>query len=128
MLPQDILQAHKLRLTKSRMEVLAHFLDASKALTHADLETALPGYDRVTLYRTLNTFLDEGILHKVLDDSASLKFALSHTPHSHAHFKCERCAATTCLHTAVPIVKLPGGYTAHQQELLVLGICASCAG
>jgi len=123
----QILRAHALRQTKCRVEVLQYFLRASQAQTHADLEASLPAYDRVTLYRTLNTFEQLGILHRVMDETAVLKYALSQRKAPHAHFRCERCQTTTCMDVAVPAIALKPGYEVHQQALLLTGICPHCS-
>ncbi|MCU0355232.1 MAG: transcriptional repressor [Cytophagales bacterium] len=131
-----ILKDHNLRQTACREEVLAFFLEKETALSHADLEMHLtPAYDRVTLYRTLKTFLDAGLVHKVLDDEGGAKYALCrshHTDHQHAdnhvHFKCLRCGTTSCLEqTSIPVVSLPEGYFGTDFHLLVQGICRACA-
>lgn len=60
------LKAFNLRHTAGREQVLDLFLSAGgHALAHNDVETGLgPDHDRVTVYRTLRTFLDAGLLHK----------------------------------------------------------------
>jgi Fur family ferric uptake transcriptional regulator len=106
------------------------------ALSHSDLEEVLQkDFDRVTIYRTLKTFLDNDLVHKVLDDSGATKYALcSHShagehrhDHEHVHFKCEVCGETTCLEdVALPQVKLPKGFEKKEMNLLVQGICEKC--
>lgn len=124
-----------LRHTQGREEVLTLFLGSDHALAHSDIETGLgPDHDRVTIYRTLRTFLDKGILHKVLDDSGNPKYALcretcaqGHHHHDHVHFKCEDCGQTTCLEQVhIPAVSLPQGYSRKEMNLLIQGICQEC--
>lgn len=134
--PLKILQDHHLRITNCRKEVLSTFLEKQSALSHSDLEEVLnKDFDRVTLYRTLKTFLDKDLIHKVMDDSGATKYALcTHTPegehshdHDHVHFKCERCGKTICIEEAVlPKILLPKGYINKETNLLILGICDKC--
>lgn len=136
--PLNILQQHKLRVTDCRKEVLKIFLEKESALSHADLEEILNrDFDRVTLYRTLKTFLDSDLIHKVLDDSGATKYALcshaaheGHThDHEHVHFKCESCGKTVCIEqVSLPDVNLPEGYQGKEVSLLVTGICDKCNG
>ncbi len=113
---------------------MQEFLNKQVALAHSDLEDRLNNqFDRVTIYRTLNTFLERDIIHKVLDDSGATKYALcSHEgvhdhDHEHVHFKCETCGETTCLETiSLPAVKLPDGFEKREMSLLVQGICDKC--
>ncbi len=131
----EILQNFKLRSTPSRKAIVQLFLKRNYALAHADIEKGIaPHFDRVTVYRTLKTFLDKGLIHKVLDDEGSLKYALCTEAcsaykhhHEHVHFKCTTCEQTICLEVDVPEIKLPRGYRASEQNLLVQGTCAQCA-
>ena len=131
--PLSILQSHKLRITECRQEIIREFLDKQVALAHSDLEDALDSqFDRVTIYRTLKTFVDKDVVHKVLDDSGATKYALcSHEEevhnHEHVHFKCEICGETTCLESiTLPNIKLPKGFKKKEMSLLVQGICNKC--
>ncbi|EAZ81596.1 Fur family transcriptional regulator [Algoriphagus machipongonensis] len=132
--PHSILQSHKLRITDCRLEIIREFLDKQVALAHSDLEESLDNqFDRVTIYRTLKTFVDKDVIHKVLDDTGGAKYALcSHDEdqehsHEHVHFKCEVCGETTCLEDIIlPQVKLPAGFQKNEMSLLVQGICEKC--
>ena len=88
-------------------------------------------FDRVTVYRTLKTFTDRGIIHKVLDDTGNIKYAIERENHpnfhSHIHFKCNICGLTNCLENVeIPIIQLPLGYKLREADLLVQGICKLC--
>src|SRR3954462_8922838 len=95
-----LLKTFRLRATPSRQEILHLFLNKDYALSHGDIEKEIHNdLDRVTVYRTLKTFLDRGLIHKVLDDEGSLKYALCNDActnthghhHDHVHFKCTEC-------------------------------------
>lgn len=125
-----------MRVTDSRSEVLEKFLASKKTLNHNDLEFALGSkFDRVTLYRTLHSFVKQGILHKIADNDGSLQYALcedcGHERHDdeHVHFKCMICNAITCLdHVRLPLIKLPDGYSYQSGEMMITGTCKSCNG
>ncbi len=132
---KSLLRDFRLRSTDCRNEVLNLFLDKNIALSHGDLEKDLEhNFDRVTLYRTLRTFVDKGILHKVIDEG-STKYALCSDAcsieghnHQHVHFKCNKCGNTTCIdEIEVPGINLPAGYVAREFNFLVEGVCASCS-
>lgn len=129
------LKSHDLRITPIRLELLDYFAENKGALSHADLETHFTQkFDRVTIYRTLASFLDKGILHKVSDDTGVAKFALCHhegTEHNHdddhVHFKCRSCGTIECLHALeIPAFKLPKKYKMEHANLLIEGICPVC--
>jgi Fur family transcriptional regulator, ferric uptake regulator len=132
---KTLLKDFDLRSTDCRSAILEIFLHKNFALSHSDIENKISdSYDRVTVYRTLKTFLDKGIIHKVLDDSGSTKYALcrehctsAHHNHEHVHFKCIDCGLTNCLDDIeVPAIKLPQGYKILEVNLLVQGVCKKC--
>lgn len=134
--PAIILKEHNLRITNCRKAVLLTFSDKQSALSHADLEDILKeSFDRVTIYRTLKTFLESDLIHKVLDDSGATKYALCvhnhegahHHDHEHVHFKCEVCGKTKCIEeTTLPKISLPKGFVNKEMSLLVTGVCDEC--
>jgi Fur family transcriptional regulator, ferric uptake regulator len=131
----QLLKNFRLRATPNRQAILHLFLQKEYALSHGDIESEIDdSLDRVTVYRTLKTFLDKGLIHKVLDDQGSLKYALCNEPctmrghqHDHVHFKCTQCGQTNCLEIEVPHVKLPKGYKMKEVNLLIQGICEHCS-
>jgi len=131
----QILKEYELRTTTSRSAILRLFLKNPFALSYSDIEREIAtSFDRVTVYRTLKTFLDKGVIHKVLDDEGSLKYALCSEPcstlehhHEHVHFKCIKCGHTSCLdEVTIPPVRLPEGYSAEEVNLLIQGVCVKC--
>lgn len=130
----NILKSNGLRKTASRGRVLEAFQAHQHALAHSDLEKQLgEEFDRVTLYRTLHTFLEKGIIHKVLDDEGSAKYALCHDcsdghhHDNHVHFKCSKCQISECLtEVSIPAITLPAGYALSTANLLIEGLCHRC--
>lgn len=130
---KKILNDHSLRNTSCRYDVLSYFLKTNFALAPKDLEANLQKYDRVTLYRTLNTFIDKGIIHKIPNDSGIARYALTgpemnkRPNEKHIHFKCDDCGRTECLSDYhIPKVELPTGYKATEINLIVKGLCQRC--
>jgi Fur family ferric uptake transcriptional regulator len=133
----DILKRSQLSVTDSRKRILEFFHHANGALAHADIEK-LSGeqFDRVTIYRTLQTFVEKGIIHSIPTADNSIRYALckdacaeGHHHDNHIHFMCDKCGTTFCLdHVSIPPVQLPQGFTLGQANLLVSGICKSCNG
>jgi len=131
----QILKDFRLRSTNCRSTILDLFIHKDYALSYSDIEKEVAAaFDRVTVYRTLKTFLDKGVVHKVLDDGGSLKYALcndycsaNNHHHDHVHFKCMKCGQTNCLDQVdVPGFKLPTGFVAKEINLLIQGICNKC--
>lgn len=133
--PDEILNTFKLRKTAIRKLVLQCFLDYDFALSQRFLESIIQNEsDRVTIYRTLNSFLQNGIIHKILDDEGGVKYALCKDTctinahdHRHVHFKCRVCGHTICIDAVhVPKLNIPGNFEVHDVNLLVSGICEEC--
>lgn len=132
---KTLLKAHNLRLTDCREEILRAFQADESAKSHSDLENQFgEQFDRVTIYRTLKTFMDKGLIHKILDDDGGSKYAIcrstctdqSHN-HNHVHFKCSVCHDTTCVESVdIPTFSLPEGYAPEEVNMLVLGVCPKC--
>lgn len=134
---EDFLKAQKLRMTPARLAVLNYFINQSQVLSHSDLENALQGqFDRVTIYRTLNTFLEKDIVHKVPGEEHSTRFALNrHSSESlgksldagHAHFKCNDCGKLLCLHgVKIQNGELPEGFEMESSNIILSGTCSDC--
>ena len=132
---QELLKRNQLSITDSRSKILELFLLQQGALAHADIEKKSgAGFDRVTVYRTLQTFVEKGIIHTIPTADNSILYALckdacTEGQHHdrHVHFVCSKCSNTICLEDiTVPDVKLPNGYQATQVEVVVNGICKNC--
>lgn len=133
---KDLLKDHSLRLTQGRADVISIFLNRNVAISHGDIESDVDGkYDRVTIYRTLKSFLEKGLIHKVLDDAGATRYALCsdncsevNHQHNHIHFKCQVCDETTCLdHVNIPDVTLPNGFQMAESNYLITGTCNKCS-
>jgi Fur family ferric uptake transcriptional regulator len=132
-----ILKKNQLSITESRRRILEIFLRAGSALAHHDVEekTTLR-FDRVTVYRTLQTFMEKGIIHNIPTPDNSILYALckddceeGHHHDNHIHFICSYCGNTTCMDDInIPEIELPSGYSATQINMVVNGICANCNG
>ena len=131
----DILKSTGLRITETRQVILERFREKTTAISQSDMEGELgEDIDRVTVYRTLKTFVEKGIIHKILDDKGGVKYALcrnechpGHHHHDHLHFKCTLCQETTCLENhLIPAISLPEGYRKEEVNILVQGICPNC--
>ncbi|MBM3414656.1 MAG: transcriptional repressor [Bacteroidetes bacterium] len=133
---QDPLKQKGLSVTGSRRKILQLFMQQKGALSHRDIEKKAGAvFDRVTIYRTLQTFLDKGIIHAIPSAGNAVRYALcqgqcgpGHHDHQHIHFICSRCKHTFCLdHSVTPDLHLPKGYQAQDIDVLVKGVCQQCS-
>jgi Fur family ferric uptake transcriptional regulator len=131
----DILKKSQLSVTDSRKKILEFFHNTDGALAHADIEK-LSGdkFDRVTIYRTLQTFVEKGIIHTIPTADNSVKYALckdecveGHHHDDHIHFLCDDCGTTYCLESNIPAIQLPQGFVVKQTDVIVSGRCGKCS-
>jgi Fur family ferric uptake transcriptional regulator len=131
----EILRKNQLSVTESRKLILELFIHSSGALAHADIEKRSgEKFDRVTVYRTLQSFMEKGIIHTIPTADNSIRYALckddcsdGHHHDNHVHFVCNVCSITTCIDSVtVPEVRLPKGFKPTEVQMIINGVCGSC--
>lgn len=132
----ELLRKNNLSITENRCRILDIFKNHNGALNHGDIEKEIAGqFDRVTIYRTLQTFVDKGIIHTIPTTDNSVLYALcpeqcssqGHHHDNHIHFICDECQTTYCLQNAeVPAFELPSGFEPKQTDIIVSGKCRKC--
>jgi Fur family transcriptional regulator, ferric uptake regulator len=137
--PRDILRQYNLKNTAIRLTVLEVLLKSRVALSHSDITERLNHdlIDKVTLYRTLNTFTEKGLTHKVPTKDRNWLYAIydedllhPETDHYHAHFVCNKCEKIYCL----PVEERAGmhrishkmGFMITSSEVRLHGLCPIC--
>ncbi|MEO9533961.1 MAG: transcriptional repressor [Crocinitomicaceae bacterium] len=130
---ENLLKSKNLRVTPFRMEVLSVFQKFDNAIDSAVLESELGDFDRITLYRTIKSFIDAGVLHEILISGESKKYALcaetcvseDHS-HEHIHFLCTVCNETFCLEpTKMPELQ-HSSFQIASFEIQAKGVCEAC--
>ena len=131
----NILKTKGLSITDARISILNLFMSSNGSLAHADIENnkTIP-FDRVTVYRTLQTFTEKGIIHQIPTTDNTIHYALckdncedGHHQDEHVHFICNNCTKTICLDgVMVPMVKLPNGFKPSNSAMIVNGVCDEC--
>lgn len=130
---ENLLSSINLRRTKARRAVLKVLLRADKPQTAyqiaSELSTACP--DKVTIYRTLESLLAAGIVHKAFLQERTWHFELADNcteDQCHPHFTCINCGDTHCLtEVAVPMTKSPRkGFVIGHQRIQFEGLCPKC--
>jgi Fur family ferric uptake transcriptional regulator len=127
----EILRNAKLRVTSCRTSLLDFLLDAKDPLTQKELTESLveQGFNRVTIYRALQSFLDAFIVHRIVTEDRTWRFAITrcgHRGHCHPHFSCRECGRIRCLDgIAIPAVNLKG-HRIEAQAMYLWGLCPKC--
>ncbi|MHC4061496.1 MAG: Fur family transcriptional regulator [Planctomycetota bacterium] len=130
---RELLGTAGLRRTGPRLAVLGALLGARKPQTADQIAARLspPAANRVTVYRTLEAFLEAGLVHKAFIDERTWHFELAHNcteSQCHPHFTCTDCGDTNCLtDISLPLAKSPGkGFVIRRQRVQFEGLCPKC--
>lgn len=123
-----------LRRTKPRTAILKVLLKAGRPITQEQIAVAMgtKAPDKVTIYRTLETFVSANIVHRAFLQARTQHFEMSNrcTQHQcHPHFTCTSCGDTHCMtEIKVPMTKSPqNGFIVRHQRVQLEGLCPHCA-
>ena len=133
---EQLLESKSIRVTAMRMLIYKFLAENRVAATLSDIENAFEKADRTTLYRTIKTFEEKAIVHKIDDGTGITKYALCEKGCNceietdlHLHFHCANCNKTVCLtENKIPQITVPDGFVSENVNLVVKGICDKCSG
>ncbi len=131
---EKIFKEKYIRPTAMRLLVLEAMSAQKTAISLSDLEKSFEKSDRVTLFRTLKTFQDKGLVHGIDDGTGVPKYALCEegcecniNRDLHVHFHCRICNETFCLPKyKIPEIELPEDFRPEEANLVVKGKCSKC--
>jgi Fur family ferric uptake transcriptional regulator len=132
---EHLLHDKSIRPTAMRLLLLEYFIEhKTTPFSLTELEAAFPKSDRITIYRTLKTFEENGVLHTIEQGSSGNKYALCEdhcNPDGHLdrhpHFHCTVCDQVQCLEESfIPPVNVPVGYQVQEVNMIIKGICMNC--
>ncbi|PWH85026.1 Fur family transcriptional regulator [Brumimicrobium oceani] len=127
------LNKREIRPTAMRMIVLRYFLEEKNCTSLTELEEKFDHADKSTLFRTLTTFEQKGLIHRIEDGTGFTKFGLCTEDcdcsfdFQHYHFHCINCNETFCLKSLKPqSLNLPKGFMVQSANLVLKGHCSNC--
>lgn len=130
----ELLEEKGLKKTPQRILLLNILKERASAMTEDEIKQEMGDmYDRITFYRTVQTLIEVEIIHRIIIDNKTIKYALNTTcahAQNHAHFFCRICHAVTCLGN-IPLNTPPdllAGNQVEEYEVLVKGVCSECLG
>lgn len=136
-----------LRITVTRLGVLKVLHDSPVPMSAQEVFEHIrrQGGDRVTVYRTLNSLDEAGLLHRMDPGDRVWRYGiLQRDHHHHAHFVCDDCGEVRCLEDATVSINFhekpprpgAGGSSAaatggaklkvRQQDVYLHGVCEKC--
>jgi len=123
-----------LKVTHQRTEIYRHLLvraDHPSAETlHKHLLSALPSISLDTVYRTLATLEQHGLVTRIQTAESQARFEVAHNPHH--HLICSRCKQVLDFHwPAMDSIDLPaiaGQWGQVDSKTIVMyGVCKNCS-
>jgi iron complex outermembrane receptor protein len=121
------------RNTKAKQWVMNVLENSHFALCHEDIEKRLSKrINRVTIYRILQSFCDEGKVHKITSENGKTYYALCHTcsagnhHDNHLHFHCVKCNTILCIDELIVVPELPPEYSISSVSCFISGYCPDC--
>jgi Fur family ferric uptake transcriptional regulator len=131
---QEMLKAAKLYCTRHRVKILKVLLKATKPLSQDQIahRCGRKHFDKVTIYRTLESLVKVGLVHKAFVEKRASYFELAlhcTKEQCHPHFTCTNCGSTHCLREITfPMATSPHrGFVIHHQKVHLEGLCPACA-
>ena len=121
----------KKRKTQSKKAILECLQRAGNYGLRSDsIEEQLPQFNRVTIYRILQSFINDGIIHKVISNDGKFYYFKCKNCnevhfHNHYHFKCNICGKVECMDNDIE-VKVPKDYVVEDVNFWVTGTCGTC--
>ncbi len=127
-----ILKQYSQRTTNGRVALLELLMDSPKAFALSEIEKLLSiSIDRVTIYRTINTFEAVGLVTKMVDYRGICLYMFNHKDHSaistHPHLRCRECERVVCL-PCLPneYLNTLEKYEIEEMYFLMEGVCPEC--
>ena len=130
---RTMLKAANLYCTKVRVAILKVLIKANKPLSQGQIaqRSGKKRFDKVTIYRTLESLLKVGLVHRAFIEKRAWHFELAHNcteSQCHPHFTCTNCGKTHCLtEISLPMAKSPHkGFVIQRQQVRLEGLCPAC--
>lgn len=118
--------------TSMRILIYALLEQQQIAMSLSEIEGQFYKADRVTIYRTLKTFQEKGIVHSIRENKI-MKYILcndgcNEVVHNdwHLHFYCIKCNQTTCKQDFKMPINENKRYRIDELRLYGKGICEHC--
>ena len=121
----------QLRFTMPRRAVFDALRSADEPLMIRDIIAACPATDRVSVYRTLDLFVELGIVEIVpLGWKHRYELTSPFRPHHH-HLHCTNCGVLIDVHSQklellVAAITREYGFEPHEHKFEVSGLCRDC--
>jgi Fur family peroxide stress response transcriptional regulator len=127
---KEILQDKGLKPTFQRLRILGylqkHRTHPTVEMIYEDLVREIPTISKTTIYNTLDTFLNKGIIHAVTITGTETRY--DYESFVHHHFLCRRCGRVMDVDIQCPYMekKQINGHRIEELHGYFKGICKEC--
>jgi len=122
------------KATANRILVYRALAELSAPASMSKLEEVLVTLDKSSIFRTLQLFTANDVVHAFEDGRGIVHYELCTHSGScnqtdyHLHFYCENCQQSYCLESInLPSIEIPEGYKPHSASFVVKGLCPKCS-
>lgn len=124
------LKEKNIRLSHQRLKVLEYM---SSNRTHptvdqiySDLQKEVPTLSKTTIYNTLNTLMDAGLVKLVNIDNNETRYDA--ITDDHGHFKCESCGEVFDFDLDFNLFSIEGlnNFEVNHKDVYFKGLCPGC--
>lgn len=129
-----VLENKNLRKTAPRIAIIEILQRSDIPISENDIKTQMGVlYDRITFYRSVQTLMDAGIIHRIVADNVTVRYVFNHFDgehtyeSNHIHFFCKKCHSVLCLNDIeVQPYLLPSGFEIEECDVMMKGTCNNC--
>jgi Fur family transcriptional regulator, ferric uptake regulator len=130
---RQMLGTTELYCTEARVAILKVLMQTPRPLRQNQIaeHPTSKTLNKVTIYRTLESLVEVGLVHRAFMQKRAWHFELAHhcsKTQCHPHFTCLNCGQTHCLTgISMPMAESPyKGFTISRQQVRLEGICPAC--
>ena len=131
---RELCRTHGLALTHQRQVIYETLISMpdhpSPEEVFARVRKKIPAISLATVYKTIHTFVDSGMLREVSLHHGSLR--VDHNVAPHHHFVCKECKSILDVDESAfePLrfkQRLPQGFKFERFAVDILGVCSQCS-
>ncbi|MGB9614014.1 MAG: Fur family transcriptional regulator [Fervidobacterium sp.] len=127
----DLLKENGVKPTVHRVEILEYIMNtydhptADEVYAHLKKEHKLAVLSRATVYNTLKTLADAGLVDVIITPEA---IRYDFPRENHHHFYCTKCKTIydVQLDVDLPNITSLDGHKVHHVQLSLVGVCKNC--
>ena len=130
---KTLLHERNLKATSHRLNLLTTMQTYQSAMPYSAIQESMQSIDRVTLYRTIESLKEQGLIHKAYQENNEIYYAICDAncstglhKHDHIHFKCIQCETVTCEQTTDSLnISIPD-FQIKKISINLEGVCKDC--